>query len=376
MASVYVRTEISANLRFIAILGLVSLFADWLYEGARSALPQFLSALGASALIVGLAFGLGDLLGYAARMITGPLADRRGGYWLETFIGYSLQVIAVLLLAFTSHLWVAVSLILLERFGKALRTPSRDVLIASAGGEQRGLAFGVHASIDQVGAVLGGLTATLMLAAGASFSHVFLALVLPGLVALALLLKAYTMGVKPKPMKTSAWSSEATLFSLSQFFLGLSLMSVALAMYQLSETPWLGALVYTIVMAAEIPASLVLGALYDRWKSAIYVAPLLAPAVTAAYATGSPHLALVASVAYPVVTAYSDVVAKAHVITSATALGMVSAAFGLGVLASGLTYGYLMDAGLRDVIPLISLVSAIASIALIRASVARARGTS
>lgn len=65
------RLSRSAALRFIVLVGIVSLFADMTYEGARGITGPYLGALGASATIVGIVSGLGELVGYAARLLSG-----------------------------------------------------------------------------------------------------------------------------------------------------------------------------------------------------------------------------------------------------------------------------------------------------------------
>ena len=70
-----------AALRFVVLLGIVSLFADMTYEGARSITGPYLGTLGASGLVVGLVAGLGELIGYALRLVSGYVADRTARYW-------------------------------------------------------------------------------------------------------------------------------------------------------------------------------------------------------------------------------------------------------------------------------------------------------
>jgi hypothetical protein len=80
------------------MLGVVSLFGDITYEGARSITGPFLYTLGASDAMVGLISGLGDFLSYALRLLSGPWADRTGRYWVFVFIGYGL-ILAIPMLA-------------------------------------------------------------------------------------------------------------------------------------------------------------------------------------------------------------------------------------------------------------------------------------
>ena len=129
--------------KFIVLLGVVSLFADATYEGARSITGPFLGSLGASATIVGIVAGLGELVGYALRLVSGYLSDRTGKYWTITVIGYIVNLLAVPILALAGRWEIAAALIIAERFGKAIRNPPRDAMLSHATSEVgRGWGFG------------------------------------------------------------------------------------------------------------------------------------------------------------------------------------------------------------------------------------------
>ncbi|MCX7829969.1 MAG: MFS transporter, partial [Acidobacteria bacterium] len=122
----------ASPLRFVILLGIVSLFSDITYEGARSINGQFLGILGASAAVIGFVAGFGELLGYALRLVSGFLSDKTQKYWLFTIVGYAINLLAIPLLAFAGNWKIAVLLMILERIGKAVRTPSRDVMLSYA----------------------------------------------------------------------------------------------------------------------------------------------------------------------------------------------------------------------------------------------------
>ena len=96
-----------AALRFIVLMGVVSLFADATYEGARSITGPYLAVLGASATAVGIVAGLGELIGYGLRLVSGYLSDRTGQYWIITLAGYFVNLLAVPLLALAGRWEVA-----------------------------------------------------------------------------------------------------------------------------------------------------------------------------------------------------------------------------------------------------------------------------
>ena len=147
----------------IIIFGIISMLGDVIYEGARSANGQYLNLLGFSAASVGLVFGLGEFLGYALRLVAGLLSDKTGRHWLFIFLGYSMLIV-VAMLGITNSWPFIVTLILLERLGKALRNPAKDTLVSQVAEGQVGVgfAFGLQEALDQIGAFLGPLIFTLV----------------------------------------------------------------------------------------------------------------------------------------------------------------------------------------------------------------------
>src|SRR5262249_39507383 len=139
-------------IQFVILIGLVSLFADMTYEGARSITGPYLALLGASGTVVGVVAGLGEFIGYAFRLVSGYLSDKTGRYWTITLFGYIINLLAVPLLALAGSWHVAAALMITERFGKAIRNPSRDAMLSYATKETgRGWGFGLHEALDQIG---------------------------------------------------------------------------------------------------------------------------------------------------------------------------------------------------------------------------------
>ena len=147
--------------RFIVLIGLTSLFADMTYEGSRSITGPFLGTLGATGALVATVAGAGELVGYGLRWASGVIADRTRRYWAITLFGYTINLLAVPALALAGSWPMAAALIVLERTGKAIRTPARDAMLSHAGGQlgRTGWAFGLHEAMDQAGATLGPLIA-------------------------------------------------------------------------------------------------------------------------------------------------------------------------------------------------------------------------
>jgi MFS family permease len=182
-----VRSAGSANrlspMRFIVAFGVVSLLADFVYEGSRSIVGPFLATLGASAGLVGFITGAGEAVALVSRLWTGRVSDRTGRHWTLSILGYAITVVSVPLLATTWTLWPAAVLIVAERFGKAVRTPARDTMLAQASGDRRGRAFALHEALDQSGALLGPLVVAAAVAVS-GFRLAFAVLAVPGVAAL------------------------------------------------------------------------------------------------------------------------------------------------------------------------------------------------
>ena len=119
--------------RFVLIIGVANLFADMTYEGARSVTGPFLGSLGASASIVGFVAGFGELIGYSLRSVSGYLADKSAKYWIVTFVGYLINMLAVPALALAGNWPLAAALIVTERAGRAIRRPAVEAMLSYAG---------------------------------------------------------------------------------------------------------------------------------------------------------------------------------------------------------------------------------------------------
>jgi len=119
------QTQKSRAIKFLLLIGVVSFFADFAYEGARSIAGPYLAVLGASATLVGFIAGLGELLGYGLRLVSGPLSERTGQFWPITLVGYVVQMSAVPLLAIAPNWQTAGALIVAEASAGFFQWPRR-----------------------------------------------------------------------------------------------------------------------------------------------------------------------------------------------------------------------------------------------------------
>lgn len=165
------------SLRFIVLLGVVSLFGDVTYEGARGVVGPFLGTLGAGGATVAAVAGLGDLAGYVVRLASGYLTDPTGRHWLIGGLGYAVNLLSVLLLALAWRWEASAGLLVAERFGKAVRSPERNAMLSHAAARVGfGWGFCLHKALDQLGAVAGPLLVSLVLAAGVGYRAAFASL--------------------------------------------------------------------------------------------------------------------------------------------------------------------------------------------------------
>ncbi len=279
----------SSALRFIFCLGVVSLFADMTYEGARSILGPFLQNLGANAAEVGFIAGFGEMLAAGLRFFSGRLADRSRAYWILTILGYALTVVSVPLLAFALNWPMAAALIVAERAGKSLRGPARDVLLSGATAEVgHGWGFGLHTALDQTGAVLGPLFVAAVVARYHHFGPALLRLAFPGAATLLALFAARLLFPRgaaaiapPAPSAPApALPRIFRIYALAAGLLACGFVDFPLLAFHWQQAGIVGAsdipLLYAAAMAVDGLTALAFGKLFDRLGVAVLaVAALL-----------------------------------------------------------------------------------------------------
>jgi len=292
-----VRIRISA-IRFVAWFGIVSALGDVVYEGARSIVGPFFATFGASAAMIGIITGIGEAVALVLRLLTGPFSDRTGRPWPQTIVGYALTMVCVPLMALTGGLAPAALLYNGERFGKAVRTPSRDTMLAHASAVVGvGRTFGLHEAIDQSGAIVGPLLLALVLGAGGSFALCLGLLAVPGAIAMVVLFRLRLAAPHPEDYDPQATVSDAKKLSLDtklprQFWLYsafsaatmLGFSTWAVLAYHLVHKNVVheGAVpvLYAVAMGAAAIAALVFGRIYDAYGfRGLIVLPVLAAVV-------------------------------------------------------------------------------------------------
>ena len=265
--------ERSSAIKFIVCLGVVSLFADMTYEGARSIIGPFLKELGASATQVGIIAGLGEMFGASLRLFSGRFADRTRAYWTIAISGYLLNVLVVPVLAFAGNWWTAALLVVAERTGKAVRGPARDVLLSEATNKVgHGWGFGLHAALDQTGAVLGPLLMAAAVAQSNRFGPAFLRLGIPAVLAVVALFTARYIhpdqgAEAPKQVQQALpkvfWTYVAAAGLLACGFVDFPLLAYHFQKTELTK-PAVIPLLYAGAMGVNGLTALIFGRLFDR----------------------------------------------------------------------------------------------------------------
>jgi MFS family permease len=352
----------STAFTFVLILGVVNLFADMTYEGASSINGQFLGTLGASAAAIGAIAGVGEFLGYALRSVSGYISDKTGKYWLATFVGYSMNLLAVPALALAGNWPIAAGLVIAERVGRAIRKPTVEAMLSyTTGSIGKGWVFAVNNALDQIGGVLGTLLIALVLLWRGDYRTGYTVLLLSALLALVTL--AIARLFFPNPSRLEAGIQTATLkgFTTSYWLYMLAggcvaagLVSFELISFHFSSErvvtgEWIP-LFFALAMGIDAVSGLVFGRVFDRVGipivlSAFFLSALFAPFVF----LGNFTVAILGMILWGIGFGAQDTLLKS-LIASVLPEGKRNLAFGLfytgygsgwliGSITTGILYG-------------------------------------
>jgi len=357
-------------LHFVVAIGIVSLFADMTYEGARAITGQFLLTLGASATVVGFVAGFGELAGYCLRSVTGYLADKTHKYWVFMFVGYAVNLLAVPALALAGNWPVAAALMIAERTGRAIRRPSVHAMLSHAGSQiGTGFAFGLHEFLDQCGATIGPLIVALVLYLHGGYQAAFASLLACALLSLGSLVVARIAYPSPheleerKPTVLQAkgfskayWLCAAAGMCIAAGFADFSL--VAFHFEKTSVVPQsLIPVFYSAAMVTGAFASLLFGKLLDKLGLpvvlvAFFLGALFAPCVF----MGGFALALTGMILWGLGMGAQDSLLKAVLSPTippdkrGTGFGVYDTVFGIAWFAGSAAMGMLYDKSIPAVV--------------------------
>ncbi|HEY3765764.1 MAG TPA: MFS transporter [Gaiellales bacterium] len=344
---------------FVIAFGVVSLLGDVVYEGGRSIAGPYLATLGASATVVGVVSGAGEAVALMLRLGTGRVSDRTGRRWALAVAGYAITVVSVPMMALARSVPAASALVVSERFGKAVRSPARDTMLAQASGDMgRGRAFAIHEALDQSGALIGPLIVAAMVAIS-GYRLGFAVLAIPG--ALTLVAVARLRAAVPDPAayepadvsqpgeRTAADGGFPARFWMYAAFTALTMTGFAtfavlgyhLQARHVLSPPWIP-VVYAAAMGAAALGALAAGWAYDRaGLRGLAMLPVLAAIVPFLSFSTTPALVWIGAVVWGVAMGVHESTMRAAVADLVPAarrgagFGAFTAVYGLAWLAGG-----------------------------------------
>jgi MFS family permease len=272
-------------LRLILLFGLISLLGDIIYEGARGVNGPYLETLGASAVIVGLVAGLGELLGYLIRLASGYFSDKTRAHWFFTIFGYSFLMV-IPMLALTGIWQFAAIFMVLERIGKGIRSPAKDTILSQATKQVgTGFGFAIVEFLDQVGATVGPLIFTfffMSIGPGdksiADYQNGYSLMWFPFVVLMMVLFAAFFMVKNPEELENDVVKKPQPdritrtfwLYCIFTFVTTLGFLNFAIIGYHLKAqaivTDAQIPLMYALAMGVDAVIGLAIGRWYDKLK--------------------------------------------------------------------------------------------------------------
>ncbi len=346
----------------VRTLGLVSLLADLSSEIAYPLFPIFVTTvLGAPVALLGLIEGIAEATASITKYPFGQAADYTGRRKPFVLTGYTLGALGKLVIALAFGWPLALAGRFTDRLGKGMRTAPRDDLIAAnTQPGQQGLAFGLHRTMDTMGAVLGPLVALALVQADVPLRWIFAIAVIPGLlsvVAIVVLVREHREEPQRRAFRLSLPGSPAfrwllagsLLFAVgnsSDAFILLKAQDVGMS----TSAVILLYVLYNVVYSA---GSLPLGGLSDRIGQypLVITGFVIFAAVYAGFAAAGSGWALVGLfAAYGLYIAATEGTSKALIGRAiptgerASALGLYYTATGLATFAASTIGGLLWSA--------------------------------
>jgi len=361
-------------LRFIILMGIVSLLGDVTYEGARSVLGAYLASLGVSALVVGVTVGLAEFVGYGLRLVSGYFVDKTGRYWAVTFLGYGL-ILAIPLLALTDDWRIVATLIVLERLGKGIRTPARDTILSFATKKVgRGFGFGLHEALDQIGAFLGPLIVFVVLYLGFGYKASFAVLFVPCVIMLAVLAIARLEVPNPQRFEEVETTKPAKIFWIYVLFVFLSVagfVNFQILSYHYKVSNMLSdeliPIAYAVAMGVDAIFALIIGKIYDRiGLRSLLLSPILTMLIPFGF------VSVFAIVFYGAVMGIQETVMRASVADlvgvkkRGTAYGIFNLAYGLAFFFGSSIAGFLYGISIEYLWIYIAIVELLSFVVLLK----------
>ncbi len=218
-------------------LGSNSFLTDVSREMIYPLLPLYLrSVLGASTAFVGLVEGISESTSSVLNLLSGWLSDKIKKRKTLLLWGYSLSAVTRPLIAIATAGWHILLVRFVEKVGKGIRVPPRDALIAeSCTPENRGRAFGLHRSMDNVGSILGPLLAfSLLVYLSNDYRTLFWISSIPAFLAIAIL--TFMVSEEPRDIPKTESPTAKSQFSLKQFNKHFKIFLIATTVFELANS--------------------------------------------------------------------------------------------------------------------------------------------
>jgi len=352
----------------VLILGVVSLLTDMSSEMIYPVLPLFLTAIGATGLVIGLIEGAAETTASLLKVASGWYSDKFNKRKPFVLGGYGASAAVKPALIAATMPWQVLGIRITERIGKGVRSAPRDALIAdSTAPEKMGKAFGFHKAMDSSGAVIGPIIALVILAYAASMEEleayrlIFIFATLP---AFAAVLVALVLKDKETPRRSGRGKFVAELRNLGRGFWLIILVVMTFYIGEISYAFFIlqssnagmsdttSILLYVLFNLVFVIVAMPSGSLSDRiGRKPVILASFLLFSLTAAVMAAADSLLLLALgfILFGVYKGSSEGVLKAYVVDFApkdlrgSALGAFHTAVGLVMLPGGIVAGLLWD---------------------------------
>jgi len=393
------KIKFTTGIKVILMFGLISFFGDMAYESARGNHGQYMALLGIDIVTVSFIAGIGEFIAYAIRIVSGIWADKVRRYWPFVFAGYGLVISVPLtgLVRESDSAWIFLLVfIMMERIGKALRSPAKDTIVSTvAEGEDKigtGFAFGWQEALDRAGAAVGPLLFTLVFvltgreglreyATGYLLLGIpFVLLILTVCLTFGKVKKAQIMETRLKAVDTSGEPEKLppvfwtycifTFFSLIGFVtfvpIGFFLASTGVFSsvqihltdsFVLKENAVIP-LLYSLVMATNAVLAVFIGIIYDKIKKKtgnkhsgllmLVFVPFVSAIFPFLFLSNSIPLIITGFIVYGIILATHSTIMRASIADvvslrkRGTGYGIFNTAFGLALMIGSIIFGYLI----------------------------------
>lgn len=370
-------------LEVVIAFGLISMFGDILYEGARGVLVPYLRYLNVSVFVISVSLASAEFLGFVVRVISGIVTDKWHLYWVFIFLGYAM-LIALPFIGFTNAWWLIIMLYAIERIGKAIYAPSEDAVFSSIAKGSLGRAFGYRELLDQTGAVVGpAILAVILYIHPNDYPLAFFFFFIPYIIIMLIVYFSYKrlapysaqkmqLDIKnhaaAHPEQEGAIPRNFFIYGLSIFFNALGLVYVFTFVAVITNTAgqnqvWLVSIYYGVIMLVQGLVSPILGILYDKYGHRTAFIPFVVavgPAFIVAL-TPTTMTLLLGSILFGITLSGQDSIFKAYVgelvpHKRGTAFSYYFGFLNTGLLLSSAIFSYMIDNSMSGSVWIVAVV--------------------